>query len=130
MSCMTTQFDGSSVNVGTSSMYGNTGLTDIGTMDNYMNTDSLNIGSVDSLGGNLDAYTSTQNAQYASSAVDSASTDIVEQLKKMNENLLAWREASSKTEIYMDTGALVGEVVEPLDKELGKRANLKANRGV
>ena len=130
MSSMTTQFDGSSLNVGTSSMYGNTGLTDIGTMDNYMNTDSLNIGSVDSLGGNLDAYTSTQNAQYASSAVDSASTDIVEQLKKMNENLLAWREASSKTEIYMDTGALVGEVVEPLDKELGKRANLKANRGV
>ena len=124
MSGYTTQFDMSGYNMDMSA-YNATGLTDIGSIDS-LNTDSLNFGSVNS----LDTYTTSQNAAYASNAVDASSADIVEQLKMLNDNLIAWREASSKTEIYMDTGALVGEVVEPLDKELGRRSKLKANRGV
>ena len=65
-----------------------------------------------------------------SGAVTTSNDGIVEQIKILNQKMDEYTEALTQIKMYMDTEALVGELVVPMDKALGTRANLKEKRGV
>ena len=79
---------------------------------------------------NLDSSTSWKTAQDSYDAVEASNTEVVNQLKELNNKMAEYTESLRNIQMYLDTGVLVGELVAPIDKELGKKSSLKANRGV
>lgn len=129
-------FDTSSMNLDTSSLNMNMPSYDSMSFDTgYTQIDDINdLGSSD-YGANWNVIdspssTSQQLAYSASQSMEATNAETNQLLRELNDNLIAWREASSKTAIYINDDVLVGEIVEPLDKELGRRAQLNAKRGI
>lgn len=137
MSDSNVSFDANNMNsvLGDNSYQDMLNVSDLSDMSGYNQIADINdLGNLN-YGSNWNVLDSpsnmTSNLAYdTASTFDSYNSEVVSKLDELNNNLIAWREASSKTAIYMNNDVLVGEIVEPMDKALGNRAQLKANRGV
>ena len=54
--------------------------------------------------------------------LDRSNADVVNEIRALREDISYMEEAISEMQVVMDTGALVGTMVGPMDKELGRRA--------
>ena len=56
-------------------------------------------------------------------------TDVVRAINSLSDDIEDLQEAMRNLRVYMDTGALVGEIRDPIDKALGVKAAHKARGG-
>lgn len=56
-------------------------------------------------------------------------SDVVRAVSSLSEDIEDLKEAMRHLRVYMDTGALVGEIRDPIDKALGVKANRRARGG-
>ena len=56
-------------------------------------------------------------------------SDVVRAISSLSEDIEDLKEAMRHLRVYMDTGALVGEIRDPIDKALGVKANRRARGG-
>lgn len=105
----------------------NQGFTDIQTW--FANSEGLN------LNGNLSRLTPTTNTDESNSnqqiidAINGINNDdVVREIGALRDDISELQMAMTNLQVVMNTGALVGQLVEPMDKALGSKALLK-NRG-
>lgn len=64
------------------------------------------------------------------SSYEDRSEDVINAINNLRETVAGQSEAISKFQMVLDTGVIVGELVNPLDKALGNKTRLASSRGV
>jgi hypothetical protein len=104
----------------------NTGYNDIQSW--FANSEGLN------LNGNLSRLTptttddSTSNQQIVDAINRINNDDVVREIGALRDDISQLQTAMTNMQVVMNTGVLVGQLVEPMDRALGSKALMK-NRG-
>ena len=114
---ITPVLDLDNINQGVDALNGMTRNRQVSVLGNY------NLGTVN----NLESIRELASEMAKSNFGDN--TDVVEALTVMRQDIMGLGEAISKMQIRLDGKALVGEIIEPIDNQLGERWDLAA-RGV
>ena len=104
----------------------NGGLSNVYDMDSLMSQGGFN--NFD-YGGTITTQVNDDQISQLSDATQSSNADVVDQIKHLEDKLAEYTQAIKNIQMYLDTGALVGEMAIPLDKKLGELNYRKTNRG-
>lgn len=104
----------------------NGGLSNVYDMDSLMSQGGFN--NFD-YGGTITTQVNDDQISQLSDATKSSNADVVDQIKHLEDKLAEYTQAIKNIQMYLDTGALVGEMAIPLDKKLGELNYRKTNRG-